>query len=131
MRRSRKHGIFGKDYSRMSLTTLSLAVAKIEGYLRYRWGGGDHAGTHGFPCRRTKPFPFYTRSSTTQTQPHSDLLGNLRRRELAASRQTHRQPPPMRRDVFNLSQYSRHSDRQVRSLQRKSPEHDFFAMLPE
>ena len=24
-----------------------------------RWNGGDHAGPHGFPCRRTKPFPFY------------------------------------------------------------------------
>jgi len=23
-----------------------------------RWGGGDHMGPHGFPCRRTKPFPF-------------------------------------------------------------------------
>lgn len=21
--------------------------------------GGDHAGPHGFPCRRAKPFPFY------------------------------------------------------------------------
>lgn len=24
-----------------------------------RWRGGDHAGPHGFPCRRTKPFPFF------------------------------------------------------------------------
>ena len=24
-----------------------------------RWNGGDHVGPHGFPCRRTKPFPFY------------------------------------------------------------------------
>ena len=24
-----------------------------------RWNGGDHVGRHGFPCRRTKPFPFY------------------------------------------------------------------------
>ena len=24
-----------------------------------RWGGGDHVGPHGFPCRRTKPFSFY------------------------------------------------------------------------
>lgn len=24
-----------------------------------RWQGGDHIGPHGFPCRRTKPFPFY------------------------------------------------------------------------
>ena|SRR5438128_2083106 len=23
------------------------------------WKGGDHVGPHGFPCRRTKPFPFY------------------------------------------------------------------------
>ena len=24
-----------------------------------RWNGGDHIGPHGFPCRRTKPFPFF------------------------------------------------------------------------
>jgi hypothetical protein len=24
-----------------------------------RWGGGDHIGPHGFPCRRTRPFPFF------------------------------------------------------------------------
>jgi hypothetical protein len=24
-----------------------------------RWQGKDHKGPHGFPCRRTKPFPFY------------------------------------------------------------------------
>ena len=24
-----------------------------------RWQGGDHVGPHGFPRRRTKPFPFF------------------------------------------------------------------------
>lgn len=24
-----------------------------------KWQGGDHVGPHGFPCRRTKPFPYY------------------------------------------------------------------------
>jgi len=24
-----------------------------------RWHGGDHVGPHGFPCRRTRPFPYY------------------------------------------------------------------------
>jgi len=24
-----------------------------------RWKGGDHTGPHGYPCRRSKPFPFY------------------------------------------------------------------------
>jgi hypothetical protein len=24
-----------------------------------KWSGSDHVGPHGFPCRRTKPFPFY------------------------------------------------------------------------
>jgi len=24
-----------------------------------KWEGGDHVGPHGFPCRRTRPFPFY------------------------------------------------------------------------
>ena len=22
-----------------------------------RWQGGDHVGTHGFPCRKCRPFP--------------------------------------------------------------------------
>lgn len=22
------------------------------------WGGGDHVGVHGFPCRRCRPFPY-------------------------------------------------------------------------
>jgi len=34
---------------------------RIAGQVReiVRWQGGDHIGPHGFPCRRTKPFPFY------------------------------------------------------------------------
>lgn len=24
-----------------------------------KWKGGDHVGPHGFPCRRTKPYPYY------------------------------------------------------------------------
>jgi hypothetical protein len=34
---------------------------RIAGQVReiIRWGGGDHVGPHGFPCRRTKPFPYY------------------------------------------------------------------------
>lgn len=34
---------------------------RIAGQVReiIKWGGGDHIGPHGFPCRRAKPFPFY------------------------------------------------------------------------
>ena len=34
---------------------------RVAGQVReiIRWKGGDHVGPHGFPCRRTKPFPFY------------------------------------------------------------------------
>jgi len=34
---------------------------RVAGQVReiLRWKGGDHVGPHGFPCRRTKPFPFY------------------------------------------------------------------------
>lgn len=24
-----------------------------------RWGGGDHVGPHGFPCKHCRPFPYY------------------------------------------------------------------------
>jgi hypothetical protein len=34
---------------------------RVAGVVReiIKWNGGDHVGPHGFPCRRTKPFPFY------------------------------------------------------------------------
>ena len=34
---------------------------RIAGLVRevIRWGGGDHVGPHGFPCRHARPFPFY------------------------------------------------------------------------
>ena len=34
---------------------------RVAGVVReiVRWKGGDHVGPHGFPCRRTKPFPYY------------------------------------------------------------------------
>jgi hypothetical protein len=34
---------------------------RVEGQVReiIKWNGGDHVGPHGFPCRRTHPFPFY------------------------------------------------------------------------
>ena len=34
---------------------------RIAGQVRevIRWKGGDHIGPHGFPCRRTKPFPYF------------------------------------------------------------------------
>jgi hypothetical protein len=34
-----------------------------------RWRGGDHVGPPGFPCRRTKPFPFYI-----YYQPQGDAI---------------------------------------------------------
>ena len=44
--------------------SLRLASARREGVAGQageiiRWKGCDHVGPHGFPCRRTKPFPFY------------------------------------------------------------------------
>ena len=34
---------------------------RVAGLVRevIRRGGGDHIGPHGFPCQRTKPFPYY------------------------------------------------------------------------
>jgi hypothetical protein len=34
---------------------------RVAGQVReiVKWKGGDHVGPHGYPCRRTKPFPFY------------------------------------------------------------------------
>lgn len=48
-------------YHEMSERLAGAFRERIAGQSReiIRWGGGDHVGPHGFPCRRTKPFPFY------------------------------------------------------------------------
>jgi hypothetical protein len=35
-----------------------------------RWRGGDHVGPHEFPCRRTKPFPFFNRYEVRNDTVH-------------------------------------------------------------
>ena len=48
-------------YREISDRLASAFRERIAGQVReiVRRKGGDHAGPHGFPCRRTKPFPFY------------------------------------------------------------------------
>ena len=48
-------------YLEVSERLASAFHERIAGQVRQiiRWKGGDHVGPHGFPCRRTKPFPFY------------------------------------------------------------------------
>ena len=48
-------------YANISERLASAFRERVEGQVRQiiKWKGGDHVGPHGFPCRRTKPFPFY------------------------------------------------------------------------
>lgn len=48
-------------YARISERLASAFRERVAGQAREitRWKGGDHVGPHGFPCRRTRPFPFY------------------------------------------------------------------------
>lgn len=48
-------------YREISERLASSFRERIAGQTReiIRWEGGDHVGPHGFPCRRTKPFPFF------------------------------------------------------------------------
>jgi hypothetical protein len=48
-------------YGEISPKLAAVLRERIAGEVRevIRRGGGDHIGPHGFPCRRTKPFPFY------------------------------------------------------------------------
>lgn len=48
-------------YSEISERLAGELRERVAGQAReiIRWKGGDHVGPHGFPCRRTKPFPFY------------------------------------------------------------------------
>lgn len=49
------------NYREISERLASAFRERVAGQTRevIRWKGGDHLGPHGFPCRRTKPFPFY------------------------------------------------------------------------
>ena len=49
------------NYRDISERLASAFRERVAGQTRevIRWKGGDHVGPHGFPCRRTRPFPFY------------------------------------------------------------------------
>jgi hypothetical protein len=48
-------------YRSISDRLASAFMERVAGQAReiIKWKGGDHVGPHGFPCRRTTPFPFY------------------------------------------------------------------------
>lgn len=48
-------------YGELSERLASAFHERVAGQVReiIKWGGGDHVGPHGYPCRRTKPFPFH------------------------------------------------------------------------
>ena len=48
-------------YREVSERLASAFRERVAGQTRevIRWQGGDHIGPHGFPCRRTRPFPYY------------------------------------------------------------------------
>ncbi|MDA1274539.1 MAG: hypothetical protein O2960_10890 [Verrucomicrobia bacterium] len=49
------------NYARISARLASGFRERVAGQSREitKWNGGDHIGSHGFPCCRTRPFPFY------------------------------------------------------------------------
>jgi len=50
-----------EKYRAISDRLASAFTERVAGQAReiIKWKGGDHVGPHGFPCRRTRPFPFY------------------------------------------------------------------------
>lgn len=50
-----------RRYTEFSPRLASALRERVAGQVReiIKWGGGDHIGPHGYPCRRAKPFPFY------------------------------------------------------------------------
>lgn len=50
-----------EKYRAVSERLASAFSERIAGQAReiIKWKGGDHVGPHGFPCRRTRPSPFY------------------------------------------------------------------------
>ncbi len=43
------------------------------------WRGGDHAGPHGFPCRRRRPFPYLVYYEVSDETLHVLALVHARR----------------------------------------------------
>lgn len=50
-----------KKYAEISERLSGDFHERVAGVVReiIKWNGSDHVGPHGFPCRRSKPFPFY------------------------------------------------------------------------
>jgi hypothetical protein len=50
-----------KKYEAISERLASAFRERVAGQTReiIKWKGGDHVGPYGFPCRRTRPFPYY------------------------------------------------------------------------
>lgn len=75
-------------YCEISERLASAFHERVAGQTReiIRWSGGDHVGPHGFPCRRTKPFPFFiyyqkftaTRFTSSAWFTNADTLNFLR-----------------------------------------------------
>ncbi len=55
-------------YEAISERLASAFRERVAGQAReiIKWKGGDHVGPHGFPCRRTRPFPYYICYSVEQ-----------------------------------------------------------------
>jgi hypothetical protein len=48
---------YGEISPQLANTLRESIVSQVREVIRR--GGGDHIGPYGFPCRRTKPFPYY------------------------------------------------------------------------
>jgi hypothetical protein len=80
-----------KNYEAVSERLASASRERVSGQVReiVKWKGGDHVGPHGFPCRRTRPFPYYIYYSVDQEtiyflglvheRRHPDFLKRMQR----------------------------------------------------
>ena len=81
-----------RKYEAISEQLASAFRERVAGQVReiVKWSGRGHVGPHGFPCRRTRPFPYYIYYSVVQDtiyflglvheRRHPDFLKRLLKR---------------------------------------------------
>jgi hypothetical protein len=83
-------------YEAISEQLASAFRERVAGQVReiVKWSGRGHVGPHGFPCRKTRPFPYYVYYSVDRDNIYFLGLVHERRHPDFLKRRVKRADPP-------------------------------------
>jgi hypothetical protein len=83
-------------YEEISEQLASAFRERVAGQVReiIKWSGRGHVGPHGFPCRRTRPFPYYIYYTVARDNIYFLGLVHERRHPDFLKRRLQRTAPP-------------------------------------